>query len=224
VTFWLSLTTIVSSEESGLSPEQETQLGEIKERVETVSHINHLKWGIPINVYEIAKEKIDEAKRLLKQGNELYRKGQYEGAIAYYDRVIGINRKMHEAWYKKGCSLNNLKRYSEALASYDEAKGIKPDDYYTWYKRGRALEKLEQYSEALASYDKAIEIKRDDYDAWFNRGNVLEKLQRYSEALASYMTKPLKSSETTMKLGVSEAMRYGNWNDTKRRSHHMIKR
>jgi predicted negative regulator of RcsB-dependent stress response len=127
-----------------------------------------------------------DAKTWLDRGKEQYERGDFEGAIASWDKAIEIKPDKHEAWSNRGVALFNLGRIEEAIASYDKAIEIKPDDHETWYLRGWALLNLGQFEEASASYDKAIEIKPDLHEAWNNRGNALGNLGRNEDAIASY--------------------------------------
>ncbi len=127
-----------------------------------------------------------DAKTWLDRGNEQYGKGDFEGAIASYDKAIEIKPDFHEVWYLRGLALFNLGRFKEVIASYDKAIEIKPDFHEAWYFRGLALDNLGRFEEAIASYDQAIEIKPDYHKAWYGGCVALVNLGRYEEAIASY--------------------------------------
>ncbi|KAB8332327.1 tetratricopeptide repeat protein [Scytonema tolypothrichoides VB-61278] len=128
----------------------------------------------------------DEAVIWFNQGNEQCRTGNFEGAIASYDKAIEFKPDLHEAWFYRGVALLNLKRFSDAITSLDKAVEFKPDLHQAWNNRGVALNNLGRFSDAIASYDKAVEFKPDDDAAWFNRGMMLDELGRFSDAIASY--------------------------------------
>ncbi|MGB7442146.1 MAG: tetratricopeptide repeat protein [Coleofasciculaceae cyanobacterium] len=119
-------------------------------------------------------------------GYSLYQLGQYEEALASYEKALEIKPDLHEAWYNRGVALYKLGRYEEAIASYEKALEIKPDNYAAWNNKGNALGELGRYEEAIASYERALEIKPDNYAAWNNRGNALGELGHYEEEIASY--------------------------------------
>ncbi|MBW4595471.1 MAG: tetratricopeptide repeat protein [Brasilonema angustatum HA4187-MV1] len=128
----------------------------------------------------------NEAEKWYNLGCEKSEAGDFEGAIASYDKALTIQPDYYQAWFNRGNALSYLERKEEAIASYDKALTIQPDDYLAWFNRGNALSYLERKEEAIASYDKALTIQPDDYLAWFNRGVALSYLGRKEEAIASY--------------------------------------
>ena len=129
----------------------------------------------------------EQVELLLRQGYELWNKGQHAQAFAAYDKAVQIKPDSVDAWYYRGYKLEELQRYREALADYDEVLRLAPKHPYAWYRRGiLLLTRLERYDEAMASYDKVLEIDPNDYDAWYGRGDALAELKRYPEAVESY--------------------------------------
>ncbi|WP_293333344.1 CHAT domain-containing protein [Microcoleus sp. CAWBG58] len=121
------------------------------------------------------------------RGNEQYMKGEFEEAIASYDKSLEIKPDYHDVWYNRGIALGKLGRLEDAIASYDKALEFKPDYHEAWNGRGVILcDNLKRYEDAIASFDKALEIKPDYHEAWGNRGVALGKLGRLEDAIASY--------------------------------------
>jgi CHAT domain-containing protein/tetratricopeptide (TPR) repeat protein len=112
--------------------------------------------------------------------------GNYEAALAFYDKALQFQPDYHEAWYNRGEVLLILNQFGEAITSYDKALQFQPDCHQAWYNRGLALDNLGRLEEALASYDKALQFQPDYHQAWCNRGLALDNLGRIEEALASY--------------------------------------
>ncbi|MFB2935492.1 CHAT domain-containing protein [Aerosakkonemataceae cyanobacterium BLCC-F154] len=91
----------------------------------------------------------DDAEVWFEQGNQLLMKGDFQGAIASYDKALAIKPDAHEAWYNRGYALDDLGRIEEAIASYDKALAIKPDKHDAWINRGIAAgNSLHYYSQA----------------------------------------------------------------------------
>jgi tetratricopeptide (TPR) repeat protein len=120
------------------------------------------------------------------QGNTSFSAGDYESAIAAYDKVLEIKPDDHEAWFKRGVALGHLSRNEEAITAFDEVLKLKPENYEAWYNRGLALESIGKYQEAIASYEEVLKLKPDDIEAWYNRGLALGNIGRYVEEIASY--------------------------------------
>jgi len=127
-----------------------------------------------------------EAEAWCDRGYEQYNLGDFEGAIAFWDKALEFKPDYDVAWYNRGVALDNLGRLEDAIASYDKALEIKPDDDVAWNTRGIALDNLGRVEDAIASYDKALKFKPDDDTAWYNRGIALGNLGRVEDAIASY--------------------------------------
>jgi tetratricopeptide (TPR) repeat protein len=127
-----------------------------------------------------------EAEEWKKRGNEQLMKGDFEGAIASWDKALEFKPDLHEAWYNRGVALGNLGRLEEARSSCDKALEIKPDLHEVWNNRGLALNDLGRLEDARSSYDKALEIKPDYHESWYNRGFALGNLGRIEDARSSW--------------------------------------
>ena len=111
--------------------------------------------------------------------------GQFEEALASYEKAVELDAEDGVAWRDRGDALWNLGRHEEALASYEKAVELDAEDGLAWRDRGFALWNLGRHEEALASYEKAVELDAEDGLAWRNRGLALGNLGRHEEALAS---------------------------------------
>ncbi|WP_366664960.1 tetratricopeptide repeat protein [Microcoleus sp. bin48.metabat.b7b8b9.023] len=140
----------------------------------------------PLVLGEGGEDVDGEAEAWKKRGDEKLDLGDFEGAIASYDKALEIKLDYNAAWNNRGNALNNLGRLEEAIASYDKVLEIKPNDHVVWRNRGIALGNLGRVEESITSYDKALEFKPDDHEAWYNRGIDLGNLGRFEDAIASY--------------------------------------
>lgn len=73
-----------------------------------------------------------------QQGFEQYQLGEFEEAIAFYDRAIELNPNYYLIWLNRGNALIALGRDEEAIANYDKALAIKLDVWVAWVNRGAA--------------------------------------------------------------------------------------
>ena len=126
------------------------------------------------------------AKEWFDRGVQQAIAGDFEGALASFDKAIAFKHDYHEAWYNRGAALGKLGRFEEALASFDRAISFKHDFHEAWGSHGFALANLGRLEEAIASYDRATSFKHDKYEAWGKRGVALANLGRLEEAIASY--------------------------------------
>lgn len=127
-----------------------------------------------------------EARALYKRANELKDRGEWQAALADYDRAIGLYPGYAHALCNRGAVLTELRRLDEALQSYDRALAIDAGDDLAHYNRGLLLQHMRQWHAALAAYERAIALNPNSFLACFHRGNVLRELERWDAALASY--------------------------------------
>jgi tetratricopeptide (TPR) repeat protein len=97
------------------------------------------------------------------QGDALANMGNYDEALACFDKAVGIQPSHHAAWVFRGVMLIHLERYQEALESCNEALKFQPRDAEAWTFRGVALHRLGHYKAAYASYDKALGMRRQPF-------------------------------------------------------------
>jgi tetratricopeptide (TPR) repeat protein len=119
-------------------------------------------------------------------GLEFEQQGDFEKALASYDKALVLNPGFVEALNNRGVVLEAMNRLTEALASYDRALALNPDVITVIRNRGNVMNTLDRTDEALANYDQALALDPGDADACNGRGNVLKKLRRTGEAEAMF--------------------------------------
>jgi tetratricopeptide (TPR) repeat protein len=101
-----------------------------------------------------------------------YQQGDYQGALADYNRAIKINPKNANAYYNRGLlKATKLQDPQGALADYNSAIQLKPSYDVVYNNRGNLkVDKLKDFQGALADYNRAIKLKPRNADAYYNRG------------------------------------------------------
>jgi tetratricopeptide (TPR) repeat protein len=108
------------------------------------------------------------------KGNVLFDLQNWEGAIAAYDKALGLKSGYaDQEWFNRGLALSQMKRWDLALDSYGQAVAIKPDKVEAWDGQGIALKALGRCQQAVDSYDQAVELNPDYAPGWYNRGLAL---------------------------------------------------
>ncbi len=100
----------------------------------------------------------------LRRGNAFqYGLGEYDAALACYDRVLQLQPGQAQAWYHRGNALLYGYRQPEtAVSSYQRAIEFDGQFSLSWRNQGNALIELRRYSEAIACYDQAIRLSPND--------------------------------------------------------------
>jgi predicted TPR repeat methyltransferase len=112
--------------------------------------------------------------------------GDFNEALAAYDKIIRLDATIGHAHNNRGVILQNFGRYAEALDSYERAIALDANFGDAQINRGHALRLLKRHGDALAAYEKALALNSELPHAWLGRGNVLYGLKRSDEAFDAY--------------------------------------
>jgi tetratricopeptide (TPR) repeat protein len=121
-----------------------------------------------------------------KQGNDLFKAGNYTEAAEAYKVAIG--KEPGEPVYQGNLGLSYLKlgNNEEALAAFKKMLEIQPESYSANKNIGEILGAQKKYEEALPYFRKASELSTSDPDAFYNLGACLVNLQDYENAAAAF--------------------------------------
>ncbi len=112
--------------------------------------------------------------------------GQYQDALACYDRALTFNADDPVVHSNRGAALAGLKRHEEALACYEQVLLIQPASLEALLNSGTMLRELKRNAAALDAFDNVLSLDPHHSIAHYNRGVVLGDMGRYEEALACY--------------------------------------
>ncbi|MEI6732676.1 MAG: tetratricopeptide repeat protein [Comamonadaceae bacterium] len=127
-----------------------------------------------------------DALDLIGQGNSLEAEGQYEQALACYERALLLAPNLARAHLNRGNILLELGDAQAALAAYETALVHNPTYAAANYNMGNALVRMGRREAALAAYHKAIDLKSDFVDAHVALGATLDDLGKFEAAAKSY--------------------------------------
>lgn len=133
------------------------------------------------------RRRSDEAGEILMDGDNFYRRGDREAAIASYTKAIEVNPHYAEAYYSRGIVRRAKGDYDAALADLTKAIELAarvPNKYY--YVRGAIQVSRREYDAAIADLTKVI--NRDAYSAevYYARGFAHHWKGNYDAAIADY--------------------------------------
>jgi tetratricopeptide (TPR) repeat protein len=119
----------------------------------------------------------------LKEGNLLHNAGNYEGALAAYDRALLLDPHLSYAYLHKSHSFGRLRRYQEALFACEQALRLDPYNAYAHSTKGAALTNLRRFEEAIIACNEALRLDPYSAYAYSTKAGVLQNLGRGQEAL-----------------------------------------
>jgi tetratricopeptide (TPR) repeat protein len=148
----------------------------------------------------------ENANFLTDRGRILRQLGEYDAALASYDRALELDPHYESIWLNRGALLcDYLGRSQEALACFQRALEITPDNHLAWYNHGNVLRKLGQYEEAIDSYEKAIELQPNYSCALYER-DWLVFLTQYQQCQTINYDLALKLVKFTIEVFVDQSI------------------
>ena len=93
-----------------------------------------------------------------KKGHSYQEKGQWDKAIAEYNKAIELNPEYAEAYYNRGLAHYHKGQYDQAISDYNKAIEINPEYAVVYHNRGSAYIKLDQSDRACDDYQKACDL------------------------------------------------------------------
>lgn len=128
----------------------------LKERQEVLKTIKELDRL----AYECPEKAIEEKNK----GNELFKKGDYAGAIPFYTEAIKRNPRECVPFSNRAACYTKLLEFGLAMQDCDTCITLDPM-FIKGYLRKAALLRIEQPQEAFDMYQKALEIDENNNEA-----------------------------------------------------------
>ncbi len=114
----------------------------------------------------------DSANSYIVSGRAKQAKGDWESALADYNKAIELKPNYAETYVFRGIALEATGRLFGGLPDYNKAIELKPEYVEAYYYRGLDEQEKQDWDEAIADYAKVIELKPNLTPAYFNRWEV----------------------------------------------------
>ncbi|OAI45328.1 hypothetical protein AYO44_02685 [Planctomycetaceae bacterium SCGC AG-212-F19] len=126
-------------------------------------------------------------------GESYFRRKDYEGAVAEFDRRLKEDNKNSWAYTQRGRAYQLQGEQKQALADFDAAIKLDATDALTHRYRGDAYAELGQLAEAVKDFETAVALNPDDVRSWsqylhgiLGRGNQRRFHDKCNEMLARF--------------------------------------
>jgi serine/threonine-protein phosphatase 5 len=123
---------------------------------------------MPPSETDFDEEEIKKAEEFKTQGNDFFKKNEFEQALDRYSEAIFCNVPLKKkAVYYCNRALVSLKTENYALALFDAKDAIKCDETYAkaYYRQGSAHLALNQHELAVQDFKKVCKLDPKNKDA-----------------------------------------------------------
>ena len=149
------------------------------------SAVNYYSKALELNPeHAKARTAIDNVvKNTFNDGNNAYRRGNLEGAMELYHKVLTFDSTFTRAYYQIGVIEAKRGNLSIAIDAYSQAIGIDSTFYQGWFALGLAQNKYGNSSGALGSFQQAVKIDSTYAKAYSSMGDIYIKEKNYELAI-----------------------------------------
>ncbi len=194
--------TLVISGDAGSIPAASTILAVNQTtRLEEYTKMSHLKniWKIAFLVCGVlsfrltdatadaAGEKIpQESKDFYAHGTDSLWKGDFDAALADFDRILASDPNNVEILMDRGVAYAKKSEWDHAIRDFGKVLELDPSSADAHYNRGRAYAKKGELKRAFRDYDEALRLNPSDAGAYVNRANVYAVTHEYDRAIQDW--------------------------------------
>ena len=161
-------------------------MGLVKYREKSLDEaVQHFKKALEINPYhEKARTALDNvAKKSFNDGNRAYKRGDLDGALEGYNKVLEFDEKFYQAHYQIGVIEAKMGNRDGAIDHYQQALDINPNFYKGWYAMGLSKKSNSDNEGALVAFRAAVDV-HPAYDKAFGAmGEIYISEKNYDQAI-----------------------------------------
>jgi len=129
---------------------------------------------------------VEDLQQTYQDAIDAHELGDFERAIALYDRILTVHPDADLVLYNKGLALYEAERYAEAGSAFRLAAAIRGDDADTWYNLALSLKQQGHFEEARRIYERALELQPENVDIVYNLANCCREAGNLDQAASWY--------------------------------------
>jgi lipoprotein NlpI len=123
------------------------------------------------------------ATALYNRGIAYQDRGDFDRAIADFDRVVELRPDTSKAFYNRAISYLRKGEFERAIKDFDRVVQLTPDYAPGFMNRGNAYRSLLAFDRAIQDYDQAIRLAPEYAVAFSNRGVAYMNKELYDRAI-----------------------------------------
>ncbi len=132
-------------------------------------------------------EKVMTARDYFQNGEDFYKKGDFDRAIEEYTKAIQLNNQFLNAYLHRARSYYAKENYDGTIADYSEVLKLDPENIEAYRLRGLIYHsEKREYDRAIADYDQAIRLEPQYPMIYLNRAASYDSKKDYDRAMANY--------------------------------------
>jgi len=122
------------------------------------------------------------AKRHFNSGNQSYKRGDLEGALSSYEKVLEVDDTFYQALYQIGVINSKMGDKDAAVESYEKALRDNPQFYKGYFALGLAKNALNDSEGAIKALERAVDIHPGYDKAYGAMGDIYINDKNYEKA------------------------------------------
>jgi tetratricopeptide (TPR) repeat protein len=144
------------------------------ERIEMITSVTVRKAQSALHLQQHADE-------LMRLGNACYALGQYERALAHYNRASELVPNSLEALVNRAVVNMELGRYQSCLQDLEQSLKLE-ENHWAFFYRAMVQERLGESRRAQENYTRAIRLQPEFVEGYYRRGLLWAKAGDYDKA------------------------------------------
>jgi tetratricopeptide (TPR) repeat protein len=139
----------------------------------------------------LEKNSMSRNKKALKyynEGEDYYRREQYNLAVVSFNRAVDADPKFAFAWDNMGICQRKMGNYKEAIKCYQKSLEIEPKGTMPLQNMAVAYEYLKEYQKAAETYETFIKLYPGDPEGFYGAGRTYYISGNYEKGV-DYMFK-----------------------------------
>ncbi len=123
------------------------------------------------------------AKNYFNSGNQSYKRGDLEGALSSYGKVLDIDKTFYQAYYQIGVIQSKMGDKDAAVQSYENALAVNPQFFKGYFALGLAKKSMNDIDGAIDALESAVDIHPGYDKAYGAMGDIYIGTKNFARAV-----------------------------------------